>query len=45
MQTLQAGYRGLRVMLDLNLDRVLYVATIVVALLTGAFVGSVLLGL
>ncbi len=42
MQTLQAGYRGLTVLLDLNWDRILYVATLVFALTFGGWVGSLL---
>lgn len=40
MQTLQAGYRGFALLVSLNLDRILYVATIGGALLIGAWVGS-----
>ena len=40
MQTLQDGYRGLNLILNLNWDRVLYVFTIAVALFAGAFIGS-----
>lgn len=40
MQTLQTGYRGLTLLVDLNWDRLLYVGTIAVALLLGAYVGS-----
>ena len=40
MATLQAGYRGVSLLVDLNWDRLLYVATIAVALLLGAYVGS-----
>jgi len=34
------GYRGLSLLFDLNWDRVLYLATIAVALGFGAFLGS-----
>jgi len=40
MQTIQSGYRGLTLLFDLNWDRLLYVATIALALLAGAFIGS-----
>lgn len=40
MQTLQAGYRGLSLLVDLNLDRLLYLAAIAGALLAGGFIGS-----
>ncbi len=40
MQTIQNTYRGLSLIMELNWDRVLYIATIAVALAAGAFVGS-----
>lgn len=40
MQQIQKSYRGLSLLMDLNWDRVLYVATITVALGAGAFLGS-----
>ncbi|WP_302622791.1 hypothetical protein SuNHUV7_34110 (plasmid) [Pseudoseohaeicola sp. NH-UV-7] len=40
MQTLQSGYRGLSLLVDLNWDRILYLATLVGALMIGAYVGS-----
>ncbi len=40
MQTLQTSYRGLTLLFDLNWDRLLYFVTIAVALMLGAFVGS-----
>ncbi len=40
MQTIQKSYRGLSLLMDLNWDRVLYVAVIATALAAGAFVGS-----
>jgi len=42
MQTIRAGYRGLSLLFDLNWDRLLYVATLVFALLAGAYIGSLL---
>lgn len=41
MQTLTAGYKGLSLLIDLNWDRLLYIATIAGALLMGAWLGSV----
>jgi hypothetical protein len=40
MQAIQRSYRSLSLLLDLNWDRALYIATIIVALAAGAFVGS-----
>ena len=40
MQTLQSGYRGLSLLVDLNWDQILYLATLVGALMIGAYVGS-----
>jgi hypothetical protein len=40
MKTIVAGYRGLSLLMDLNWDRLLYLATIAGALLAGAFIGS-----
>jgi hypothetical protein len=40
MHTIQNGYRGLHLLWDLNWDRILYVCTILVALLAGAWLGS-----
>ncbi|MGB5557775.1 MAG: hypothetical protein WBN04_07160 [Paracoccaceae bacterium] len=40
MQTIQSGYRGLSLLVDLNWDRLLYFATIAAALGAGAFIGS-----
>lgn len=40
MQTIQNTYRGLSLIMELNWDRALYIATIAVALAAGAFVGS-----
>lgn len=40
MQTIQTGYRGLSLLMDLNWDRLLYIATIAGALMLGAFVGT-----
>ncbi len=42
MQHIISGYQGLSVLLNLNWDRLVYLATIVVALLMGAFLGSIL---
>lgn len=40
MQTLTDSYRGLRLVMMLNWDRLIYLATIVVALMFGAWIGS-----
>lgn len=40
MQTLQSGYRGLSLLMALNSDRLLYIATLATALAAGAWVGS-----
>ena len=40
MHNITLGYRGFSLLLDVNWDRILYLATIAVALLAGAFVGS-----
>jgi len=40
MQAIQKSYRGISLLVDLNWDRLLYIATIVGALMLGAFVGS-----
>lgn len=42
MQHIVQGYRGLSLLFNLNWDRMLYLVTILVALLSGAFLGSVL---
>jgi len=40
MQQIVNGYRSLGVLVTVNWDRLLYLATIVLALLAGAFIGS-----
>ncbi len=40
MQTIARGYRGLHLLWDLNWDRLLYVGTILVALLAGGYLGT-----
>lgn len=40
MQTINAGYRSLSLLLTINWDRLIYIFTIVVALFLGAYVGS-----
>ncbi|MEL7104648.1 MAG: hypothetical protein AAGM21_01920 [Pseudomonadota bacterium] len=42
MQTIQAGYQGLSLLMDLNWDRIIYIATLVFALTFGGWVGSLL---
>jgi len=41
MQTLTAGYKGVSLLVNLNWDRLLYLATIAGALGLGAWFGSV----
>lgn len=40
MQNITAGYRGLGLLVDLNVDRILYLGAIAAALFAAAFVGS-----
>jgi len=40
MHTLQQSYKGLSLMWELNLDRVLFVVTILLALMAGAWLGT-----
>lgn len=40
MQTIQQSYRGLSLVFQLNVDRLINVVTLVIALLAGAYVGS-----
>lgn len=40
MHTLQHSYRGFSLMMALNSDRLLYLATIIFALTAGAWLGS-----
>ena len=42
MHTINASYPGLSLVLALNWDRLLNLVTLVVALLTGAYVGSLM---
>ncbi|SMX34950.1 hypothetical protein [Actibacterium lipolyticum] len=42
MQTISNGYRGLSLLLDLNLDRLFSVVAIGGALMAGAYLGSIL---
>lgn len=41
MRTIAAGFQGVSLLVNLNWDRLIYLATIVVALLAGAWVGAV----
>ncbi|MCA0919737.1 hypothetical protein [Pseudooceanicola nanhaiensis] len=45
MHTIENVYPFFRLMFDLNWDRLLYVAAIVMALLFGTFLGTVLISL
>ena len=40
MQHIVQGYRGLSLLFDLNWDRIMYLATISIALMLGAYIGS-----
>lgn len=40
MEQIVQGYRGLSLLFNLNWDRIVYLATIIVALLLGGFIGS-----
>lgn len=42
MHTLQAGYRSMSLLVSINWDRLLYVATIVFALFFGGYLGLLL---
>lgn len=42
MQTIASGYRGLSLLVDLNWDRLFYLAMIFGALMGGAFLGSLI---
>jgi len=42
MHTLQRSYRGLGLVMELNWDLILYIATIAVALMAGAWLGSLM---
>lgn len=44
MQTIHNSYRGLALLVDVNWDRLLYLTTIAIALLAGAFFSSLALG-
>lgn len=44
MHLLQSGYRGLSLLVNVNADRLYAAALILVALLSGAFLGSLLTG-
>lgn len=43
MQTLNAGYRGISLLIDINWDRLLYAAMIIAALWGGAEAGTMFL--
>ncbi len=40
MQTLSASYKGVSLLVNLNWDRMIYLASIVAALWLGAWIGS-----
>lgn len=41
MQTLTHGYRGVRILMTLNWDRLLYTGALIVALYAGAYVALI----
>ena len=41
MQTIHSGYRGLRLLVDLNWDRGLYLGVLTVGLLVGMWMSSI----
>ena len=43
MTAIRAGYKGLSLLAELNWDRLLYGATIAVALVAGSFFGQIFL--
>ncbi|WP_281260095.1 hypothetical protein [Oceaniglobus roseus] len=40
MQHLEAGARSISLLIDLNFDRLVFVGTLIVALMAGAYMGS-----
>jgi hypothetical protein len=44
MQTVMEGYRGIRVLFNLNWDLMFTLGTVLAALVAGAFLGQVLAG-
>lgn len=42
MRTIESGYRGLSLMVNLNWDRAFIFGTLIVGLLAGAFLGSII---
>lgn len=40
MQQIISGYQGISLLFKLNWDRIIYLATLVVSLLAGAYIGS-----
>jgi len=42
MTTMTAGYRSLSLLLELNWDRILYIAAVGAALFGGAFLGTLI---
>ncbi len=42
MNAVATGYRSMSIVLSLNWDRVIYLATLALALMAGAYVGSLL---
>lgn len=42
MQTIEHSVRGLRLLVNLNWDRLLYITTVIFALWLGAFLGTLI---
>jgi hypothetical protein len=42
MQNIQTGYRGLSLLVDINWERMLYPATVMFALMLGAWLGTLI---
>ncbi|WP_276308482.1 hypothetical protein [Oceaniglobus ichthyenteri] len=40
MQHIEAGARSISLLVDLNVDRIIYFATILAALMVGAYIGT-----
>jgi len=40
MQQIQSGYRGVSLLIDMNIDRLLWLGTISAALAAGAYLGA-----
>jgi len=41
MQIIEAGARSIALLVDLNVDRLIYVGALIAALMIGAFIGTI----